>query len=1448
MASLSITELTWGGLVPASGGVATPTLKYEYVDNNGNVFTTGAKVTWERAQLVTMYNDPDFVRGQNALSVYDNNGTGNISLSTRTPLPGAPADYCQMLEIKYAGGGTNPEWGGFAFGWPKTALESLKGRSVMSSFLTSGIDYNTLQMVTNGYGTGSYKWYPETIPNGYVAEKWNMATVQFNFVDVINTQFYFYNTSLPHTPTADNPVSWYVLKPTLAILSPTNIPSNAPALDTTTGALTIPPTTATQAQALEWGAVKVTVQMNGLTVYAVSAPEQAPALDWLTVEPMTGGDPTKLASQSVKITATENRSLTSSRSGLVSYRTAGNAFAALNLSQEAATVSFGTLTAQLSYPTAEAKGGSVSPIVTWVLPFGFNGNTTNGGTITRAADGTITVTREDSHAPTTITGVTTSITYSMPAANGATLNSASTGVVSIPSLGTTVTDGNTVRGTIKASVSVSISAGSDWGSATASKSATASTDVLQERNAKTGTSFGAVSLSVSPSSVSAASGGDVISLSASASQTRTDTYTSGSYNIAITPSISFSEGSTSWITKGLSSGGNATYNIDENETTSSRSGTITVSATGGGSMSASKTVTVTQAAASVSFSAVSVSLYYDDYAAVGGDTLYPSLSWSMTYGKNGATSGAGTITSSNYTSYSGVSVAVSYTWGNTPITGGSLDSSSGKVVTPSAGNTISTSSVALGNVKAIVTVTIAAGSSVGNSSSATVSGSSSMARIDRDPNTATATRNISLSLDKTAFTAAGGSTTIRATGTISYKYSSGSTTPGSGLPTTFTPSVSLSSTDGFSMNGSSFYCTSHGTTIYPSYRYTDVQATFPSKPSYTGVTFTDGSSRSVSVSQASNHCTGSIEASVDKSSLSAAGETTKVYGQVVYSFSSGSKLYGAASLSSGSVTGFTFAGRTGNAAVSTGSSSSITSYVNLTAASRGTTVGSARSITITASDNTTSPSIGYTKASSKNITVTQVANAVTGTTYGDITITLPFISKSVAYGSNSFTIDYVTATQTVTTSYTSGSSSNGSQYVSSSIAYSSNVSWMTVEKDADDGSGYVVVAENTSSSSRNGTITVTASSNGKSASATITVTQAAMPEWGLYASTSSIQITSSAYSGSFYVTKKTTSGTAIPFTSTSQVRATPSTTWLSVSSLTLTSSGQIMVAFTATANTGTSTRTGSIGVQSTENTGKTIGVMVGQPAGGTIALSASSSIISLESGSGQTATVTIRKTVNGSAVNFTSASQIRVSSTPSWVSVSLSLSSGAIKATITTTSANTSSSARGGSVVFTSTEDSSKSVSVTVSQRGGAVASTGTLTFRLYASYPTQVINSYFNNVTSNDWWAGISDSYDGEDSYFECMGYITNVSSSGGYVYVKLEPYPDEVESVINNLRNGDMLEMDPLYLGGENGDSPWDSWDPHFALYAEDNNGDYASSALADALESVMNGNDEQLIIEMY
>lgn len=1449
MASLAITELTWGGLVPASGGVATPTLKYEYVDDNGNLFTTGATVTWERVKIARnsrdmLLDDPWFVRDE-ALNIrpYDFSSSPYRTIA-RVPIDecptGIPCDFTKAVRVRNTGTGTSFA-GGFYVPYMGDNDDIFAGNTYVCSFMAWVQGDRLIYPTNNSMGTGGYN---KGIRGQSGWGRWRMYGSEMYFGPGASTAGY-YGLRPEGDGTEEKPLDWWFTGLLFCQVSNLSAPSDAPALDTATGALTIPPTTSTVAQALEWGAVKVSVTMNGQTTYAVSAPEQAPALDWVSVDPMSGGDQSSVSIKAVKVSATENRSLTAARSGLVTFKTSGNKFATLNLSQPAASVSFGTLTASLSYPTAAAKGGSVSPSLTWSLPFGFNGSTSNGGTISRAADGTVSVTTTDSHAPTTITGVSTTITYSMSSANGATLSSTSTGAVSVPSLGTSVTSGSTTRGSVTAAVSVTIAAGTEWGGATASKSATATTSVLQERNVKSSSTYGAVSLSVSPTSVSVVATGGTFTLSASASQTRTDNYTSGSYDVAVTPSISFGNGSASWLTKGTTGSSSASYTAAVNGSTSSRSGSVTVTASGEGSKSASKTIAITQAAAAVSFGALSASLSYNDNAAAGGDAVLPTLTWSVTYGLNGATSGAGTITSANYINYSGVSLAVSYAWGNTAITGGSIDSSSGKVTTPSAGNTISTSSVTLGNVTATVTVTIAANSSIGNSSAATISGNAT-GRVYRDPNTATATRSISLSLDKTSFTAAGGTTVIRAAGAIAYKYTSGSTTAGSGLPTTFDPSVSLSSTDGFSMNGTSFYCTSHGTTVYPSTRSTTVQATYPSKPSYTGVTFTDGSTKSVSVTQSGNYCTGTIEVSVDKSSLSAAGETTKVYGQVVYSFSSGSKKYNPATLS-GSATGFTFAGRTGDTSVSSGSTASITSYVYLTAASRGTTTGAARSITITASDNTSSPSVGYTKATSKTITVTQVANAVTGTTYGAITISLPYTTMSVAAGGGDSYVDRITASQAVTTTYTSGSTSSSTVSVSSSLTYSSSVTWMTLSVDEDDGSLLVRVSANTATSSRSGTITVAASANGKTASKTITVTQAAAEAWGLYASSSSVSLSSSASTGSFYVTKKTTSGTAIAFTSASQVNVTPSVTWLTVSSTTLTSSGQILVSFSATANTTTTGRTGAIGVQSTEDTSKAVGVTIGQAAKSTVGLTISSSTISVGASSGQTASVTIRKTLNGSSTSFTSASQVSVSSKPSWATVSLSLSSGAIIATITTSSANTSSSSRSGAVTFTSTEDSTKSVSATITQAAQATSRTSTITLQVAASNPASQLNAYFSGMSAGDSiYASIWETADenADEPFYVTVGTFVSASVSGTNINVVVS-VGSNVSYEVDQLRSGDMMECDPLYIGNSNDEDPEVSWSPQIRLSGDegDATGEYAATMLADAMESASGGDDVTL-----
>lgn len=175
-----------------------------------------------------------------------------------------------------------------------------------------------------------------------------------------------------------------------------------------------------------------------------------------------------------------------------------------------------------------------------------------------------------------------------------------------------------------------------------------------------------------------------------------------------------------WITIATSdkSGGTGTSSTtksisikaSENKSLSSRAGTITFKLSHGNS----KTVSITQSAGVYSFGALSSSLTYStDTAPASGGTLSSyTIWWSLPYGWNGSSSNAGTMNSSNYTNYRGVSLS-SWSWSSSS---SSVSVSEGKVTIPSAGTSVSSVPVNMATITATATLTIAAGSAFGNSS------------------------------------------------------------------------------------------------------------------------------------------------------------------------------------------------------------------------------------------------------------------------------------------------------------------------------------------------------------------------------------------------------------------------------------------------------------------------------------------------------------------------------------------------------------------------------------------------------------------------------------------------------------------------------------------------------------------------------------------------------------
>ena len=176
--------------------------------------------------------------------------------------------------------------------------------------------------------------------------------------------------------------------------------------------------------------------------------------------------------------------------------------------------------------------------------------------------------------------------------------------------------------------------------------------VYQEANEK---EYGDLSISsFSYSSVNASGGtstptvGSIVqSISYTSGATNSETVTSASKSYAILSSVSgasinTTSGAVTWTS---------------NESASSRTVTVrlTVSANG---KTVTKDATCIQNAGVKTYSSVNVNLSYPIIAA-SGDTVYPIISYSQTWGWNGATTGGGTITSGGNISYSGASVNTS---------------------------------------------------------------------------------------------------------------------------------------------------------------------------------------------------------------------------------------------------------------------------------------------------------------------------------------------------------------------------------------------------------------------------------------------------------------------------------------------------------------------------------------------------------------------------------------------------------------------------------------------------------------------------------------------------------------------------------------------------------------------------------------------------------------------
>lgn len=528
-----------------------------------------------------------------------------------------------------------------------------------------------------------------------------------------------------------------------------------------------------------------------------------------------------------------------------------------------------------------------------------------------------------------------------------------------------------------------------------------------------------------------------------------------------TTTISYSMPATSGFSINTTSG---VVTATNNTSTSSRtSGAITrtvkysytnPSTVGGNTISATstKTATCTQSAGAKTYANPVVSLSYATIPAKGG-TVTPTMSYSQTWGWNGATSGGGTITSGGTIRYSGTSV----------------NTTSGAVSASSKG-------IAISNVTTVTTATVSVAlNGKSGSKSATVQQSGNYVTSIDVVGSSFQYANISAGATSASPSVSGGS--------VKFTFSSGSTStsaPAStyGAYTTVTTYALGSVVNGFTAVNSStgvLTATSRGTSIGAARTSGVVTRTLtatwtPTSAYSAGGVKTYTGHTTATCTQALNTITSFTYVKGDggspRTSFAASASLAEYY--PYFTFSSGSsglqKTYSNEVDYSISGAGFSLGAKT-NATYSYGQT--------VEAASRGTTIGAARTGTLTGTLNTTINGVAINK--SATLSLTQEANTQTAV-YDAPTVTLTVSDIPASGGTvSSGTVSY---SQKWRYSYTSGSvSEQTAKTTGGSVSYSTAVPASSL--------GTTV-----KSRTQVGTLTTTVTMNGKSGKDSAAVYQA----------------------------------------------------------------------------------------------------------------------------------------------------------------------------------------------------------------------------------------------------------------------------------------------------------------------------------------------------------------------
>lgn len=243
--------------------------------------------------------------------------------------------------------------------------------------------------------------------------------------------------------------------------------------------------------------------------------------------------------------------------------------------------------------------------------------------------------------------------------NGFTAVNASTGVLTATNRGTTIGEART-SGTVTRTLTATWTPTSSYNTA-GTKTSTWSTTATCTQAANTLTWNTPTISRTTPVTIAAAGGTDNVATGLTYSQT--GQYSSGS------PASANSGGTLSYAVKTAKTGfslSGSTVTATNNTSTSARNGFVVTITLKLNDKTTTKDITYNQAAGYFTYANPVINATYPTIPASGG-TVTPTVSYSQTYGWNGATSGAGTDTTGGSISYAGSSVNTS----NGSVTAGS---------------------------------------------------------------------------------------------------------------------------------------------------------------------------------------------------------------------------------------------------------------------------------------------------------------------------------------------------------------------------------------------------------------------------------------------------------------------------------------------------------------------------------------------------------------------------------------------------------------------------------------------------------------------------------------------------------------------------------------------------------------------------------------------------------